>query len=63
MTMVDVIVDRGVVILWGVVRNEEEKNAIRVAAELAAATTSLPKGTSGRNDFIVFFRRLKWEEN
>jgi CBS domain-containing protein len=33
MTMVDVIVDRGVVNLWGVVRNEEEKNAIRVAAE------------------------------
>jgi osmotically-inducible protein OsmY len=31
--MVDVIVDRGVVNLWGVVRNEEEKNAIRVAAE------------------------------
>ena len=33
MTMVDVIVDRGVVNLWGVVRNEDEKNAIRVAAE------------------------------
>jgi CBS-domain-containing membrane protein len=33
MTMVDVIVDRGVVNLWGVVRNEEEKNAIRIAAE------------------------------
>jgi CBS domain-containing protein len=33
LTMVDVIVDRGVVNLWGVVRNEEEKNAIRVAAE------------------------------
>jgi len=33
MAMVDVIVDRGVVSLWGVVRNEEEKNAIRVAAE------------------------------
>jgi CBS domain-containing protein len=32
-TMIDVIVDRGVVNLWGVVRNEEEKNAIRVAAE------------------------------
>jgi osmotically-inducible protein OsmY len=31
--MVDVIVDRGVVNLWGVVRNEEEKNAIRIAAE------------------------------
>jgi len=31
--MVDVIVDRGVVNLWGVVRNEEEKNAIRVTAE------------------------------
>jgi CBS domain-containing protein len=31
--MVDVIVDHGVVNLWGVVRNEEEKNAIRVAAE------------------------------
>ena len=30
---VDVIVDHGVVSLWGVVRNEEEKNAIRVAAE------------------------------
>jgi CBS domain-containing protein len=33
MTMVDVIVDHGVVNLWGVVRNEEEKNAVRVAAE------------------------------
>ena len=33
MTMVDVIVDRGVVNLWGGVCNEEEKNAIRVAAE------------------------------
>ena len=33
LTMVDVIVDHGVVNLWGVVRNEEEKNAIRVAAE------------------------------
>ena len=33
MAMVDVIVDCGVVSLWGVVRNEEEKNAIRVAAE------------------------------
>jgi predicted transcriptional regulator len=33
MAMVDVIVDRGVVNLWGVVRNEEEKNAIRVTAE------------------------------
>jgi CBS domain-containing protein len=31
--MVDVIVDRGVVNLWGVVRNEEEKNAVRAAAE------------------------------
>jgi len=31
--VVDVIVDHGVVNLWGVVRNEEEKNAIRVAAE------------------------------
>jgi CBS-domain-containing membrane protein len=31
--MVDVIVDRGVVNLWGVVRKEEEKNAIRVTAE------------------------------
>jgi CBS domain-containing protein len=31
--MVDVIVDRGVVNLWGVVRNEEEKNAVRVTAE------------------------------
>src|SRR5262249_23514990 len=31
--MVDVLVDRGVVNLWGVVRNEEEKNAIRVIAE------------------------------
>ena len=30
---VDVIVDHGVVSLWGVVRNEEEKNAIRVAAK------------------------------
>jgi CBS domain-containing protein len=33
MTMVDVIVDRGVVSLWGVVRNEEEENAIRITAE------------------------------
>jgi len=33
MATVDVIVDRGVVNLWGVVRNEEEKNAIRVATE------------------------------
>jgi CBS domain-containing protein len=33
MTMVDVIVDRGVVNLWGVVRNEEEKNAVRMTAE------------------------------
>jgi CBS domain-containing protein len=33
LTMIDVIVDHGVVNLWGVVRNEEEKNAIRVAAE------------------------------
>jgi CBS domain-containing protein len=33
MTMVDVIVDRGVVNLWGVVRNEEEKNAVRITAE------------------------------
>jgi predicted transcriptional regulator len=31
--MVDVIVDRDVVNLWGVVRKEEEKNAIRVTAE------------------------------
>src|SRR5262245_40493024 len=31
--MVDVLVDRGIVNLWGVVRNEEEKNAIRVIAE------------------------------
>jgi CBS domain-containing protein len=31
--MVDVIVDRGVVNLWGVVRNEEEKSAVRVTAE------------------------------
>ena len=33
MTMIDVIVDRGVVNLWGVVRNEEEKNAVRITAE------------------------------
>jgi len=33
MTMVDVIVDHGVVNLWGVVRNEEEKNAVRITAE------------------------------
>jgi osmotically-inducible protein OsmY len=32
MATVDVIVDHGVVSLWGVVRNEEQ-NAIRVAAE------------------------------
>jgi osmotically-inducible protein OsmY len=31
--MIDVIVDRGVVNLWGVVRNEEEKNAVRITAE------------------------------
>ena len=31
--MVDVIVDRGIVNLWGVVHNEEEKNAIHVSAE------------------------------
>jgi CBS domain-containing protein len=29
----DVIVDRGIVNLWGVVRTEEEKNALRVVAE------------------------------
>jgi CBS domain-containing protein len=45
MTMVDVIVDRGVVNLWGVVRNEEEKNAIRVAAE------GTP-GVQGVNDHV-----------
>src|SRR5262249_44075780 len=33
MATVEGIVDRGVVKLWGVVRNEEEKNAIRVATE------------------------------
>jgi CBS domain-containing protein len=33
MAMVDVIVDRGVVNLWGVVHSEEEKDAIRVTAE------------------------------
>jgi osmotically-inducible protein OsmY len=33
MAMVDVIVARGVVNLWGVVRNEEEKSAICVTAE------------------------------
>jgi osmotically-inducible protein OsmY len=33
--VVDVIVNGGVVNLWGVVHNEEEKNAIRVAAERA----------------------------
>jgi CBS domain-containing protein len=32
-SIVDVIVDRGVVNLWGVVRTEEEKNALRVVAE------------------------------
>jgi predicted transcriptional regulator len=41
MTMVDVIVDRGVVNLWGVVRNEEEKNAIRVAAEGTAGVQAV----------------------
>jgi CBS domain-containing protein len=45
MTMVDVIVHRGVVNLWGVVRNEEEKNAIRVAAE------GTP-GVQGVNDHV-----------
>jgi osmotically-inducible protein OsmY len=29
----DVIVDRGIVNLWGVVRTEEEKNALRLVAE------------------------------
>jgi CBS domain-containing protein len=33
MTSVDVTVDRGIVNLWGVVHNEEEKNAIRIAIE------------------------------
>jgi CBS domain-containing protein len=33
MAMVDVIVDRGVVNLWGVVHSEKEKDAIRVTAE------------------------------
>ena len=33
MATVDVMVDRGIVNLWGLVRNEEEKNAIRVGAE------------------------------
>jgi CBS domain-containing protein len=32
-SVVDVIVDRDVVNLWGVVRTEEEKNALRVVAE------------------------------
>jgi osmotically-inducible protein OsmY len=41
MAMVDVIVDRGVVSLWGVVRNEEEKNAIRVAAEKTPAVQAV----------------------
>ena len=32
-SMVDIIVDRGTVNLWGVVRTEEEKNGFRIAAE------------------------------
>ena len=32
-SMVDIIVNRGTVNLWGVVRTEEEKNAFRTAAE------------------------------
>ena len=32
-SMVDIIVDHGTVNLWGVVRNEEERNTIRVATE------------------------------
>ena len=32
-SMVDIIVNRGTVNLWGVVRTEEEKNAFRIAAE------------------------------
>jgi len=45
MAMVDVIVDHGVVNLWGVVRNEEEKNAVRVAAEG-------PPGVQAVNDHL-----------
>jgi osmotically-inducible protein OsmY len=41
MATVDVIVDRGVVNLWGVVCNEEEKNAIRVAAEETPSVQSV----------------------
>jgi CBS domain-containing protein len=33
MAAVDVTVDRGIVNLWGVVHDEEEKNAIRIATE------------------------------
>jgi len=33
--VVDVIVNGGVVNLWGVVYNQEEMNAVRVAAERA----------------------------
>jgi CBS domain-containing protein len=32
-SMVDIIVDHGIVTLWGVVRTEEEKDSLRVAAE------------------------------
>lgn len=32
-SMVDIIVDRGTVTLWGVVRTEEEKNSLRAAVE------------------------------
>ena len=45
MATVDVVVDRGVVNLWGVVRNEEEKNAVRVAAEG-------PPGVQAVNDHL-----------
>jgi hypothetical protein len=30
---------------------------------LALPGLALAKGTAGRDDFIVFFRRLKWEQN
>lgn len=32
-SMIDIMVDHGIVTLWGVVRTEEEKNSLRAAAE------------------------------
>ena len=40
-SMVDIIVNRGTVNLWGVVRTEEEKNAFRTAAEQTAGVRAV----------------------